>query len=111
VRIHGFGNDLFLDNINVNASLIGLDEMADAFGWEIYPNPTNSAFNIRFEEALSEEGTIRILSMDGRILYEETLQKGTGTYAIDPGNRVQGMYHVEYCSEARQSTKLLMIVD
>ena len=62
--------------------------------FSIFPNPVSNELNVSFEEATAEEATIRILSMDGRSLYENVhgIQGATVNIPLSQLNMTEGMY-------------------
>ena len=76
------GNRFYLDELTFS-SAVGINELTKAIGFNVYPNPANSDFNIGFQ--LSDVSTIsyQVTSVTGMVLMEE---KGkvysTGTHEI-----------------------------
>jgi hypothetical protein len=62
--------------------------------FQVFPNPVSSELNISFEDATAEEATIRILSMDGRNVYENVhaIQGATVQIPLSQLNMTEGMY-------------------
>jgi len=60
----------------------------------VFPNPVTSELNVSFEDAMAEEATIRILSMDGRSIYENVhgIQGATVNIPLSQLNMTEGMY-------------------
>ncbi|MEJ6686018.1 MAG: T9SS type A sorting domain-containing protein [Crocinitomicaceae bacterium] len=69
VAINGWGNNFFMDNINVMGQLSGVNQLVSPFS--IFPNPSKGKFTIA--HALSNPDLV-IYSADGRILFNTVLQ-------------------------------------
>ena len=69
VAINGWGNNFFMDNINVMGQLSGLNQLVSPFS--IFPNPSKGKFTIA--HALSNPDLV-IYSADGRIVFNTVLQ-------------------------------------
>ncbi|NBC06264.1 MAG: T9SS type A sorting domain-containing protein [Bacteroidetes bacterium] len=62
--------------------------------FSVFPNPVSNELNVSFEEATAKEATIRILSMDGRSIYENVhgIQGATVNLPLSQLNMTEGMY-------------------
>ena len=62
--------------------------------FNVFPNPVSNELNVSFEDAMAEEATIRILSIDGRSLYENVhgIQGATVNIPLSLLNMTEGMY-------------------
>lgn len=75
-----------------NNSIVELE--SDAFSALIYPNPTAGDFNIdvNMSAVSNEEMTVKIISMDGKLVYQGTVSEGLNTISIN--NAQSGIYLV-----------------
>ena len=82
VGINGWGNNFFMDNINVSGQLSGVDQLDLPFS--VYPNPNKGSFTISHE---LKDPFIKILSPDGRIVWNAnmTSQKQVVELNVSPG--------------------------
>ena len=78
VGINGYGNNFFLDNINVMGQMSGIDESAVPFS--IYPNPSKGQFRIM--HALSSPKLI-VYASDGRIVHHQILNAHESLIDLD----------------------------
>jgi PKD repeat protein len=69
VAINGWGNNFFMDNINVMGQLSGVDQLASPF--VVFPNPSKGQFTI--SHTLSNPD-LAIFSADGRVVFHQILQ-------------------------------------
>jgi hypothetical protein len=70
VAINGWGNNFFMDNINVFGQLSGVDHLDAPF--TIFPNPSKGKFTISHS---LENPELIIYGADGRIVFNQVLQK------------------------------------
>jgi len=82
VGINGWGNNFFMDNINVSGQMSQVNNTDMQFS--VYPNPNKGTFTIRHE--LSNP-VVSILSMDGRVVWSDMLKssKETIQLKVSPG--------------------------
>jgi membrane-associated protease RseP (regulator of RpoE activity) len=62
----------------------------------VFPNPTQGRFNIRFELPNSGETIIQVYDASGRVVYENNLGDFTGSFQdqIDITNNARGLYFI-----------------
>ena len=76
----------------------------------VYPNPTQGAFNIDFE-LVSNQVTLRLMDLSGKLLLSEDLGtvNGSQTNTIQPGTLAKGSYLLEIqTDENRYFSKLVV---
>ncbi len=64
--INGYGNGLYIDNINVANLPVGVNENTKNTAVTIYPNPAKEMFNIYCQDASNEEVTVNLFDAMGR---------------------------------------------
>ncbi len=99
VGINGFGNNLYLDNVNIQTNL-GLAQI-DKQDFHVFPNPNSGSFKIRHS---LNTPSIKVVSLDGKIVYSAILSESfseinlnveAGTYLIHmEENGVKGVKRV-----------------
>jgi hypothetical protein len=72
VNINGYGNNLFIDNVNIQGA-VGLNDQASLANVHVYPNPTSGLVTIDMFSQNQEEYRLDILDMQGRTLRSEKL--------------------------------------
>ncbi len=93
VATSDFGNNMYLDNININ-SLVGIDEI-ESSKISIYPNPASSNINVTFD-GKGGEYKITITDIIGRTVANEIVSNTMGQTLISiPTSEFQaGIYFV-----------------
>jgi len=84
VNLCGYGNNLYVDNINVDLSPpLGLDPIANTFNLDVLPNPTKGETTINLNETLTEDLGIEVVGMNGKVLFQSTLMAGESNLSLD----------------------------
>ena len=108
----GFGNNIFLDEINFTAPL-GVNELTKSIGFNLYPNPTPGVANIEF--SLNDASGIKYSVCDvvGRIVEQEksfNLQPGHYVYSINENQKLQsGVYFINFEMNGQHMSRKLII--
>ena len=104
VNIAGYGNKLYIDNINVNGSYVGIEEI-DNFDFVIYPVPTTDKVMMTIPSALSSDLTITVLDLLGRPMLVDTWLDGIQKKEISLNGLANGQYFVQLRGKQIKSTK------
>lgn len=111
VNICGYGNNLYLDNINLEVqSFASLDEL-NHLDLTIMPNPANNETTVQFAQPLSEDTKVSVVSMDGKIVWEQTISKGTQSKTINVSQWEAAVYTVRFASEGQRAIRKIVIQD
>jgi hypothetical protein len=96
------------DDITVNIC-IGINENEVLSDFSCYPNPTDGIFTIQFTQEVAEPVSIRILNVEGKIIFEESLQNFSGKYSkqFDLSQFGSGVYVVEVKRGTTLQTQLV----
>jgi len=110
VNINGYGNNLFIDNINVDMSF-GVNDLEDEFIWSILPNPAKDQLVISLEQALDENMQLELIGLDGKLLLSEQLSAGSQTKTVGLDGIAAGIYIVRLQSVNNSLMKRVVVVD
>lgn len=112
VNICGYGNNLYLDNINLTVqSFASVDELNNDFQVSIMPNPASEETTLQFAKALTEETTLTLVSLDGKVLLSEVLEKGSISKTIDVSALKSAVYLVHLSSTGSNTVKKIVVSD
>jgi len=103
-----FGNNLYIDNINISsASGIGENELVSL---NVYPNPASTVVNVSFE-AKNADYAVKLVDLQGRVISNQNLSNlnGTQVISIPTENVAKGSYVVSITSNGMTSTKSVVI--
>jgi len=74
--ISGFGNNLMIDNIKIDTTLMtGISDVFSANNFELYPNPTNDQVTFGFHAPSRGTFSWQLLDVTGRVISEKTHQE------------------------------------
>ncbi len=108
----GNGNRMYLDEINFDTPN-GINEITQAIGLNVYPNPTNSAFNLKFNLSNEAKISYKLTSLTGAILLDVAAKDfATGTHEIkvnENNNLAQGIYFLNLEMNGIKMTKKIII--
>jgi hypothetical protein len=104
-----YGNNLFLDDINIGSSGsggIGFDE-EDKLEFTIFPNPAADQFTVKLGENIQSE--IQILDIQGKIVSAQVVAAGQSNILINASSFEAGIYTVLVKSENGVSVQKVVI--
>ena len=89
-------NDLYIDDVNINATNVGIDEVAQNGGISLMPNPASNSVTVVMDLAGAPSGTLSFLDVSGRTIYTETVKAGTPQleFNLDRIGLTSGVYLV-----------------
>ncbi|GAB2857265.1 PKD domain-containing protein [Hymenobacter ruber] len=93
-----YGNNLYLDNVQVNDGVLSMTSAANAVGFEAWPNPTPSgtALNLRLP-AFTGRVSLRLIDALGRVVWQESVQQtGAPLERILRTGLAPGLYDLLY---------------
>jgi hypothetical protein len=109
----GYGNNLFLDDLNFSSSIIGLHELEKSFGFKMFPNPTHSSASISFMLSDPAEIKLSVCDISGRVVEKERIfesSTGSSSYAVNGDSKLQpGIYFVNVSVNGQKFTRKLLI--
>lgn len=110
VNINGYGNSLYVDNVNIDA-VVGVEESANLVNVRVYPNPSSGLFRIEILGASDQRAQYSITDLHGRLLFTERIPAGSDyTGNIDLRNMPEGVYLLRLQNETgSKSFKLVKL--
>lgn len=90
-----YGNNLLLDNINIDANMSVLD-VDDNVSLSLFPNPADNATTLRIESNQSSDALISIYNTLGEMVYSSStyVNNGVNEVNLNTSGLVNGMYFV-----------------
>ena len=102
--VNRFGNNLYIDDIEIPMP-VGIESIvADETQLMIYPNPANS--NISIQINVDEIASVEILNAEGKIVHQQNMRGQTN---IDTGSLNRGLYVVKVKTEQQIFIKKLIL--
>ncbi|MBK7965224.1 MAG: S8 family serine peptidase [Bacteroidetes bacterium] len=104
VNINGYGNNLYIDNVNVDAT-VGI-EQPDLLGLvSVYPNPSAGLFNLELRGVDAKQVSYTLTDLQGRVVTSQRVNAGTNySGIIDLRQAPQGVYLLRLVSEKGNRT-------
>ncbi|MEO6882471.1 MAG: choice-of-anchor V domain-containing protein [Bacteroidia bacterium] len=108
-----YGNDLYIDNVNISAPTAVVNLSKNYSSIVLFPNPTNDQLTLRYYDAQDEQVLISLYSIDGKKVMDIVSahqQAGTHTQQISlKGTVSKGMYFVKTI-QGEQTTMQKIVV-
>jgi hypothetical protein len=96
------------DTLRVYAC-VGVDELENELGLNVYPNPNNGVFTLEVSTGKEIDARIQIITIDGRLVYNDVISgNGVMTKAIDIAELANGIYYLKLeTKDAARTYKVL----
>lgn len=109
--LSGYGNNLFLDNINV-AQGLSINDNALNNSISISPNPSNNGlFTLNFDLDKSTISEISVFDAQGKEVMNFELKRNlNGNFLLDLSNQAAGLYRISLNVDGKLATKQVSIV-
>ncbi len=75
----------------------------------LYPNPTNSNFDIKFNKKPSERIHVKVLDISGKKIFTKTFDENQNKYSINTENWFSGIYIIRVTSNNTEVTSKIVI--
>lgn len=104
-----YGNNLFVDNINIG--VLGVTEVENAIGLNVYPNPAAEMVNISFN-ATGGDYAFQMTDLQGRVVESRTMNNLNGAQLINitTENLAKGSYLINIISNGATTTKKIVVM-
>jgi hypothetical protein len=102
VATSAYGNNLYVDNVNISQNSIGIKtNNASNFNVILYPNPSSEMTNLDINSKGATKGTIAIYNTIGQLVYsnETKVEEGYNNVKIDTKALPAGIYNVTFNSD------------
>jgi len=110
---HGVGNNIYIDDININGTLSVEEEFESAFGLTIFPNPFNENTTISFNIRDKYTVAVGLYDMIGKeiisISNDTELAPGSYSLPLNKGNLKPGIYFVKLEIEGYSAVKKMIV--
>ncbi len=112
VTYNDYGNNIWLDNINLVSSTDVKSVMTEFNGIELFPNPAQNEATVRITTSKAGESTVTILNALGQLMLQQVtaLEIGSNAVNFDTKSLASGVYYVVIADkEGKSTTKKLII--
>ena len=104
----GWGNNLYLDNINIDFAPVGIEEVAEEKSVSVYPNPASETVTLEFTDGFIPEA-VTVTDLLGKNVISNA-QPGNDIATLDVRNWSAGTYIVRlvYADGSHHTQKLIV---
>lgn len=90
---------------------VGVDENNSLININIYPNPAKDNFRLNFNSQKTDNLSVKLISIDGKIMYSENIKNFKGNYNknIDVKNFSKGIYILNISDDNSNVNKKIII--
>lgn len=98
------------DPLTINK--ISIDEKEQELSFSVFPNPSNGIFNVRFENFIANEMTIKLIDATGRILHLQQLNNmpASFTHSVDVSSIADGNYFIRVETMFGVETRQIIVI-
>ena len=87
----------------------GIDEYGDRAGIQIYPNPSNGQFTVKFDKNIGQTQII-VMNMLNEILFEQSTETvNSNAVNFDLSNYAEGVYFVRIKTDSSEQVRKIVI--
>jgi PKD repeat protein len=110
VNVNGYGNNLFVDNVNVTQTVAinpGLGEL----GMSIWPNPNAGTFNVSVPKLAAGPASMSVFDLTGRKVYQNEWLADGNRYqtVVDLRSITKGVYFLKLESQGASAIQKVVI--
>jgi len=101
----GWSADWEIGNVSVKEQMDGVSML------NVFPNPANNILNISFKTDRVQSFTVKLMSVTGEVVYEDTSDNFSGNYSnsIDVSSFAKGVYILNLSNETGSVNKKVVI--
>jgi hypothetical protein len=109
----GFGNNLYIDNVNLRQTdAVGIETISNSIvGVELYPNPAGNDVNLNIASLNAGTAKVTMINTLGQVVYSTStsLEIGNNTLNIDVKGMASGVYNVMIDTAQGSTVKKLTV--
>ncbi len=92
VNVNDFGNNLYVDNVNVNDGPLTVKPVAFVNTFSVFPNPGNGLFSVQINQIVSKQAKLEIFDVQGNLILVQENVSSASPQMIDLQNKAKGVY-------------------
>ena len=110
--VSGYGNEIYLDNINITANALGIHDQQNNSFFQVYPNPAGNSFNVEISSEKNAAIRIVIYDMMGNIVQSENknVSEGKNYFPVNVSAFSEGIYLVQVIENGGVTTQRISIL-
>ncbi|MFI5164123.1 MAG: T9SS type A sorting domain-containing protein [Bacteroidia bacterium] len=108
--MNGYGNNLYLDDININHTALGVPSDNSISSLELFPNPSTGIVNLNVQFTKVQGLNIVVTNILGEIISKNDFGKTNGgKYSLAFSDKPPGIYFVRIITDGQTETKKIII--
>lgn len=107
-----FGNEFYIDDINITSTNVGINEVSNVNFFDVYPNPVQDNGSVKFTMKESEHVKITLTDLNGRVIQQisdETFNQGEHVVSFSTAELASGLYLVTVDDGTSKQVKKLSV--
>ncbi len=107
-----YGNQFYLDDVNITGNVVGINETSTVSYFDLFPNPAQESSSIKFAVKEAEQVKITLTDLNGRVVKEisdETYGQGDHVVNFSTAELASGMYLVTVDNGTAKHVKKLAV--
>jgi hypothetical protein len=107
-----YGNQFYIDDINITGTNVGINEVSNVSYLDLFPNPAQENSSVKFSVKESEHVKITITDLNGRVIQQisdETFGQGEHIVTFSTAELASGMYMVTVDDGTTRQVKKLAV--
>jgi hypothetical protein len=106
-----YGNNLYLDNINVVSNPVGIKETNTLSNVSVYPNPASTNATVKVNSANTGTATITVYNALGQqvSMTSEKIVSGVNTFDLNTAVLANGLYTISVATENGKTVQKLTV--
>jgi hypothetical protein len=105
----GFGNNMYLDNINIHSGSVGWVENTINPGVKIYPNPSSGKFYLHLPVSI-KDFSVKVVDVVGNEVWTAKISN-SGRNVIDLSGKAKGVYFLKIETKEFKMVEKLSLLD
>jgi PKD repeat protein len=107
-----YGNEFYIDDINITGTNVGVNEVSNVSYLDLFPNPAQDNGSVKFAVKESEHVKITLTDLNGRVIQQisdETFGQGEHIVNFSTAELASGMYMVTVDDGTTRQVKKLAV--
>jgi hypothetical protein len=108
----GYGNQMYIDNINLSANGVGIVPLSMNSSFSAYPNPATNTLHIDLDAGDAENIEFALFDMTGKMALDrkEKAFQGENKYSLDISSLAEGIYMLEVNENGNVRTQRVSVI-
>jgi photosystem II stability/assembly factor-like uncharacterized protein len=105
----GYGNNLYIDNINLTANGVGIESIDNETSFAVYPNPATNTITIEVNGTNNSAGQIIVYDLLGNLVQTNEMKQGNSRISLDVSQWAEGVYLIQWQHDGVLETRRVVV--